>query len=92
MIKRAKKGSKQGALEFKTEIELLSRVHHMNLVRLVSFCYEKGEQILIYEYVSNGTLAEMLSSVFFYDVILLTVENIQFVVTNPYLQGKWGSR
>ena len=64
----------------------------MNLVRLVGFCYEKGEQMLIYEYVSNGTLAEMLSGVFFYDVNLLTVENIRFVVTNPYLQGKWDSR
>ncbi|XP_078437209.1 leucine-rich repeat protein kinase family protein [Wolffia australiana] len=60
-IKRARQGSIQGALEFKTEIELLSRVHHANLVRLVGFCYEKGEQMLIYEYVANGTLAEGLS-------------------------------
>ncbi|CAA6654536.1 unnamed protein product [Spirodela intermedia] len=60
-IKRAKQGSMQGALEFKTEIELLSRVHHMNLVRLVGFCFEKGEQMLIYEYIPYGTLAESLS-------------------------------
>jgi len=33
----------QGVLEFKTEIELLSRVHHKNLVGLVGFCYDKEE-------------------------------------------------
>ncbi|GJN14033.1 hypothetical protein PR202_gb00808 [Eleusine coracana subsp. coracana] len=41
-IKRSKEGSMQGGLEFKTEIELLSRVHHKNLVGLVGFCFEKG--------------------------------------------------
>lgn len=60
-IKRAKQGSLQGALEFKTEIELLSRVHHKNVVNLVGFCYDKGEQMLIYEYVRNGSLRETLS-------------------------------
>lgn len=60
-IKRSEKGSMQGGLEFKTEIELLSRVHHLNLVELVGFCYEKGELLLVYEYISNGTLRESLS-------------------------------
>ncbi|KAM0873282.1 hypothetical protein ACQ4PT_038180 [Festuca glaucescens] len=61
-IKRAEYGSKQGAVEFKTEIELLSRVHHRNLVSLIGFCYEQGEQMLVYEYVSNGTLRENLQA------------------------------
>ncbi|KAK4588811.1 hypothetical protein RGQ29_019708 [Quercus rubra] len=60
-IKRARKESMQGGLEFKTEIELLSRVHHKNLVSLMGFCFEKGEQILVYEYVSNGSLKDSLS-------------------------------
>ncbi|XP_010044547.2 probable leucine-rich repeat receptor-like protein kinase At5g49770 isoform X1 [Eucalyptus grandis] len=60
-IKRAQQGSMQGAHEFKTEIELLSRVHHKNLVGLVGFCYEQGEQMLVYEYMPNGTLRESLS-------------------------------
>ncbi|XP_023895108.2 leucine-rich repeat receptor protein kinase HPCA1 isoform X3 [Quercus suber] len=60
-IKRAKKESMQGGLEFKTEIELLSRVHHKNLVSLMGFCFEKGEQIVVYEYVSNGSLKDSLS-------------------------------
>ncbi|XP_074570020.1 leucine-rich repeat receptor protein kinase HPCA1-like [Curcuma longa] len=60
-IKRAQQGSMQGAHEFKTEIELLSRVHHKNLVDLVGFCYDQGEQMLVYEYIPNGTLRENLS-------------------------------
>ncbi|XP_062224553.1 leucine-rich repeat receptor protein kinase HPCA1-like [Phragmites australis] len=59
-IKRAQQGSMQGTAEFKNEIELLSRVHHKNLVSLVGFCYEQGEQMLVYEYIPNGTLRENL--------------------------------
>ncbi|PIN22239.1 Tyrosine kinase [Handroanthus impetiginosus] len=51
----------QGGLEFKTEIELLSRVHHKNVVSLIGFCFEQAEQMLVYEYIANGTLKENLS-------------------------------
>lgn len=60
-IKRSKVGSNQGVLEFKAEIELLSRVHHKNLVDLVGFCFQQGERILVYEYVPKGTLRESLA-------------------------------
>ncbi|KAI3810639.1 hypothetical protein L1987_20260 [Smallanthus sonchifolius] len=60
-IKRATRGSTQGGLEFKTEIELLSRVHHKNLVSLVGFCFDQGEQMLVYEYIVNGTVKDSLS-------------------------------
>ncbi|KAK6263920.1 hypothetical protein SCA6_019354 [Theobroma cacao] len=60
-IKRAQQRSMQGGLEFKTEIELLSRVHHKNVVSLLGFCFERGEQMLIYEYVPNGSLSDSLS-------------------------------
>ncbi|XP_071726031.1 leucine-rich repeat receptor protein kinase HPCA1-like [Rutidosis leptorrhynchoides] len=60
-IKRAQQGSNQGSLEFKTEIELLSRVHHKNVVSLVGFCFDAGEQMLVYEYIVNGTLKDSLS-------------------------------
>ncbi|XP_074294396.1 leucine-rich repeat receptor protein kinase HPCA1-like isoform X2 [Silene latifolia] len=62
-VKRAEQGSTQGGLEFKTEIELLSRVHHKNLVSLLGFCLDKEELILIYEFVPNGTLKGSLSGV-----------------------------
>ncbi|GJN31365.1 hypothetical protein PR202_gb19754 [Eleusine coracana subsp. coracana] len=60
-IKRAQQGSMQGGHEFKTEIELLSRVHHKNLVGLLGFCFEQGEQMLVYEFMSGGTLRDSLS-------------------------------
>ncbi|KAM7261949.1 hypothetical protein ACFE04_021026 [Oxalis oulophora] len=62
-IKRAQQGSVQGGFEFKTEIELLSRVHHKNLVGLIGFCFEQGEQMLVYEFMANGTLRESLSDI-----------------------------
>ena len=45
-IKRAQEGSLQGEKEFLTEIELLSRLHHRNLVSLIGYCDEEGEQVL----------------------------------------------
>ncbi|KAF6139709.1 hypothetical protein GIB67_006657 [Kingdonia uniflora] len=60
-IKRAQQGSMQGRGEFKTEIELLSRVHHKNVVGLVGFYFEQGKQMLVYEFIPNGTLREGLS-------------------------------
>lgn len=60
-VKRAQEGSMQGAEEFKNEIELLSRVHHKNLVGLVGYCYEHGEQMLVYEFMVNGTMREWLA-------------------------------
>ncbi|XP_073134327.1 probable LRR receptor-like serine/threonine-protein kinase At1g06840 isoform X2 [Henckelia pumila] len=60
-VKRALEGSLQGDKEFLTEIELLSRLHHRNLVSLIGYCDEDDEQMLIYEFMSNGTLRDHLS-------------------------------
>ncbi|XP_044495143.1 probable LRR receptor-like serine/threonine-protein kinase At1g06840 isoform X2 [Mangifera indica] len=61
-IKRAQEGSLQGEKEFLTEISFLSRLHHRNLVSLVGYCDEEGEQMLVYEFMSNGTLRDQLSA------------------------------
>ncbi|XP_059429385.1 probable LRR receptor-like serine/threonine-protein kinase At1g06840 isoform X2 [Corylus avellana] len=61
-IKRAQEGSLQGENEFLTEIELLSRLHHRNLVSLIGYCDEGGEQMLVYEFMSNGSLRDHLSA------------------------------
>lgn len=60
-IKRAKECSFQGQREFLTEIELLSRLHHRNLVSLLGYCDEESEQMLVYEFMANGTLRDWLS-------------------------------
>ncbi|XP_010931864.1 calcium/calmodulin-regulated receptor-like kinase 1 isoform X4 [Elaeis guineensis] len=54
--------SKQGEKEFQTEVLLLGRLHHRNLVNLVGYCSEKGQHMLIYEYMTNGSLASHLYS------------------------------
>ncbi|KAE8670602.1 hypothetical protein F3Y22_tig00112114pilonHSYRG00003 [Hibiscus syriacus] len=46
--------------EFKTEINIIGQTHHKNLVRLLGFCQEKEQRLLVYEYLSNGTLADYL--------------------------------
>ncbi|KAJ9167346.1 hypothetical protein P3X46_022008 [Hevea brasiliensis] len=61
-VKRAQEHSLQGEKEFLTEIELLSRLHHRNLVSLVGYCDEEYEQMLVYEFMSNGTLRDHLSA------------------------------
>ncbi|RAL37387.1 hypothetical protein DM860_000081 [Cuscuta australis] len=74
-IKRALEGSLQGEKEFLTEIELLSRLHHRNLVSLIGYCDEEGDQMLVYEYMCNGTLRDHLSGMFLL-VILLNPLNL----------------
>ncbi|KAK4481251.1 hypothetical protein RD792_012134, partial [Penstemon davidsonii] len=61
-IKRAQQGSLQGDKEFYTEIEMLSRLHHRNLVALVGYCDEKDEQMLVYEFMPNGSLHDLLTA------------------------------
>ncbi|KAK7266632.1 hypothetical protein RIF29_19281 [Crotalaria pallida] len=52
--------SKQGEKEFQTEVLLLGRLHHRNLVNLVGYCVDKGQRILVYQFMSNGSLANLL--------------------------------
>ncbi|XP_028778176.1 receptor-like protein kinase FERONIA [Neltuma alba] len=59
-IKRSNPMSEQGALEFETEIHVLSQLRHHNLVSLLGHCQDEGEMILAYEYMSNGTLFDHL--------------------------------
>ncbi|XP_071716742.1 probable LRR receptor-like serine/threonine-protein kinase At1g06840 [Rutidosis leptorrhynchoides] len=61
-IKRAEVGSLQGEKEFLTEIEMLSRLHHRNLVSLVGYCDEEEEQMLVYEFMPQGTLRDWLNA------------------------------
>lgn len=59
-IKRRKSGSTQGDKEFGTEIGLLSKIKHLNLVSLIGYCNDDEERILVYQYMTQGTLADHL--------------------------------
>eukprot|EP00253_Pinus_taeda_P008581 PITA_08581 len=55
-VKVLSESSKQGDKESSTEVTMLSKVHHKNLVPFVGYCCEGENQILIYEYMSKGNL------------------------------------
>ncbi|KAF3627964.1 putative receptor-like protein kinase FERONIA-like [Capsicum annuum] len=59
-VKRLKPGSRQGENEFWAEIKMLPIHCHENLLSLIGYCKEGDEMLLVYEYMSRGTLAEHL--------------------------------
>ncbi|KAL0684185.1 hypothetical protein Bca4012_051033 [Brassica carinata] len=54
-VKRLIRGL-EGGMEFKNEVSLLTRLQHKNLVKLLGFCNERDEEILVYEFVPNSSL------------------------------------
>jgi serine/threonine protein kinase len=55
-IKRVSKDSKQGTKEYVSEVRIISRLRHRNLVQLIGWCHGGGELLLIYELMPNGSL------------------------------------
>ncbi|KAG2631437.1 hypothetical protein PVAP13_2NG031500 [Panicum virgatum] len=59
-VKRVSHESRQGMKEFIAEVVSIGRIRHRNLVQLLGYCRRKGELILVYDYMSNGSLDKYL--------------------------------
>ncbi|PPD88594.1 hypothetical protein GOBAR_DD14483 [Gossypium barbadense] len=62
-VKRVSKKSHQGNQEFIAEVTTIGNLNHKNLVKLIGWCYENRELLLVYEYMPNGSLDKFI----FYD-------------------------
>ncbi|XP_042062936.1 serine/threonine-protein kinase-like protein CCR4 [Salvia splendens] len=56
----SKRGQEDRDIAFVNELEFLSRLNHKNLVKLLGYCEESGELVLVYEHLDNGTLSDHL--------------------------------
>jgi len=59
-VKRFSHDSKQGLREFVSEIASIGRLRHRNLVQLLGWCRRKGDLLLVYDFMANGSLDKYL--------------------------------
>ncbi|KAK7252696.1 hypothetical protein RIF29_36834 [Crotalaria pallida] len=59
-IKKLDRLAQEREKEFKTELSAIGKTCHKNLVKLIGFCDEGIHRLLVYEFMSNGNLAEIL--------------------------------
>lgn len=63
-VKVLKRDDQQGSREFLAEVEMLSRLHHRNLVNLIGICIEDRNRSLVYELIPNGSVESHLHGMF----------------------------
>ncbi|XP_059431457.1 G-type lectin S-receptor-like serine/threonine-protein kinase LECRK3 [Corylus avellana] len=59
-VKRLDKLLAEREREFHTEMKVIGRTHHKNLVRLLGYCHDGPNRLLVYEFMTNGSLADIL--------------------------------
>lgn len=59
-VKRVSHESRQGLKEFVAEVVSIGRIRHRNLAQLLGYCRRKDELLLVYDYMSNGSLDKYL--------------------------------
>ena len=59
-VKRLDKFLAEHEREFQIEMKVIGRTHYKNVVRLLGYCHDGLNRLLVYEYMSNGSLADIL--------------------------------
>ncbi|XP_022746298.1 L-type lectin-domain containing receptor kinase S.4-like [Durio zibethinus] len=59
-VKRISHESKQGLREFVSEIASIGRLRHRNLVQLLGWCRRRGDLLIVYDFMANGSLDKLL--------------------------------
>lgn len=89
MVKRLAKSSWLSDVEFKNEVTLLAKLQHRNLVRLLEFCLQGEDIILVYDCLPNESLDVLLfgqlCSMFFFDdmFLMLLADSIMLGLCRP---------
>ncbi|KJE97699.1 hypothetical protein CAOG_07803 [Capsaspora owczarzaki ATCC 30864] len=60
-IKKLSAESKQGTVEFKSELDSLSKFRHANIIAILSYAEEGDERCLVYEFMPNGSVRDRLA-------------------------------
>lgn len=58
-----------GESQFRTELEMISLAVHRNLLRIIGYCATPNERLLVYPYMSNGSVASRLRGKFRFSII-----------------------
>ena len=74
-VKLLTRDNQNGDREFIAEVEMLSRLHHRNLVKLIGICIEGRTRCLVYELVRNGSVESHLHGIFLHCLLLYFVCN-----------------
>ncbi|GAA0159032.1 hypothetical protein LIER_22163 [Lithospermum erythrorhizon] len=59
-VKKLEKELAEGEREFQTEMKVIAKTHHRNLVSLLGYCIDGSNRVLVYEFMGNGSLADIL--------------------------------
>ncbi|PUZ52219.1 hypothetical protein GQ55_6G252800 [Panicum hallii var. hallii] len=59
-VKRFIRDDSRGVSDFLAEVQIINRLRHKNIVPLIGWCYKKGQLLLVYEYMPNGSLDQHL--------------------------------
>lgn len=76
-VKRLNNMERECDMEFNAEVSAIGRTNHRNLVQLLGFCNEEEHRLLVYEFMSNGSLASFLfggSRPYWYQRIQIALE------------------